>query len=143
MRSRDEFIGLEFDWFAVDADGCVAIFSSAGYGPIPDPVFTHFDDQQAVGEQLCRLAHVAASAALQQQFLAFAAQGIYAYDWMNTEGPYRRYAASAQPATLLELDLPTDLQAAFVVLPAVRFSSVAELGIADLPTFTNSDARVA
>lgn len=37
---RDEFYGLNFDWYAVDADGCVAQLT-AGYSPIPYQVFAN------------------------------------------------------------------------------------------------------
>jgi hypothetical protein len=31
-----DFSNLEFDWLACDADGFVALFSSAGFGPVPE-----------------------------------------------------------------------------------------------------------
>ena len=49
-------MGTEFDWFAADSDGFVALMSSAGYGSIPDCVFEHFAQQQQIGEFFARLA---------------------------------------------------------------------------------------
>lgn len=55
MKKRSDFQGLEFDWFAVDSDGFVALMSSAGHGPIPDAVFERFDGQRHIEEFLGRL----------------------------------------------------------------------------------------
>src|SRR5437899_85750 len=35
-KSADEILGLEFDWLASDADGHVALFSTAGGGYAPE-----------------------------------------------------------------------------------------------------------
>jgi hypothetical protein len=39
--SRHPNWGIEFDWFAVDRNGFVGLFSSAGNGPVPTSVVAH------------------------------------------------------------------------------------------------------
>ena len=141
MHARADFAGLEFDWYAVDTEGHIALFASAGYGLVPDAVFAHFDAQQAIGEQLLQFAGVSPRASLQQQSQAFAARGIYTYDWTATYGPYQRYAVPSEPTKLAEYELSAELQSAFILLPAVCFSAAAELRAADIPHFTAIDTR--
>lgn len=38
--AREDFMGLELDFLAVDRDGHVALFCTAGYGPIPEATAT-------------------------------------------------------------------------------------------------------
>src|SRR5262245_52257163 len=42
-KSADEILGLEFDWLASDADGHVALFSTAGGGFAPDEFLSDTD----------------------------------------------------------------------------------------------------
>ena len=36
---KGELAGREFDWFAIDSDGNIGLFSTAGEGRIPETVF--------------------------------------------------------------------------------------------------------
>ena len=38
----ERFPGFEFDWFAQDAEGNIALFSTGGFGPVPSTVQAHF-----------------------------------------------------------------------------------------------------
>ena len=35
IKTEEELMGLEYDWLACDADGCVALFTTAGRGYAP------------------------------------------------------------------------------------------------------------
>ena len=43
--TRDDVQGIEFDWFAVDAKGHIALCSTAGYGEIPASVLAASTDE--------------------------------------------------------------------------------------------------
>lgn len=45
---RDDLCWLEWDFLALDRDGSVALISSGGYGPIPEPVLNHGMSVEAV-----------------------------------------------------------------------------------------------
>jgi hypothetical protein len=51
MARRDDFYGHEFDWFAIDGAGSVALCCSPGYGEIPKAVL-----QDPGGHRTSRLA---------------------------------------------------------------------------------------
>lgn len=50
----ERFSGLEFDWFAQDAEGDIALFSTGGLGPVPPSVQPHFQshDRAALSIEL-------------------------------------------------------------------------------------------
>jgi hypothetical protein len=47
-----EIEGVEFDWFAVDSSGCLALFAPAGAGFIPSTVSARFHEHTAMSEML-------------------------------------------------------------------------------------------
>ena len=44
--------GVEFDWFAVDSSGCLALFATAGAGFIPPTVSARFHEHTAMSDML-------------------------------------------------------------------------------------------
>ena len=139
MHTRHDFHGLEFDWFAVDAEGFVGVFLSAGWGPVPDFVFAHFDAQRVIEQHLRPPDDTGPMAHLPEGSPALAQ--IYLYDWTATFGPYQREAVPARPVRVAEFGLATELQSAFVVLPTICFSVATVLQAIDLPAFTDIDTR--
>ena len=139
MQTRHDFHGLEFDWFAVDAEGFVGVFFSAGWGPVPDFVFAHLDAQRVIEQHLRPSADIGPMAHLPEGLPALGR--IYVYDWTATYGPYQRDTVPVQPMRLTEFGFAMELQSAFVVLPTTRFSVAAVLQAADLPSFTDIDTR--
>ena len=121
---RSEFLGLEFDWFATDTVGAVALMSSAGYGSIPDFVFEHFDSQQAVAQRFAALSGLPEGSDLIRVAQALAILGIFTYDWQHWDGPYRRIALPARPANVSALGLEPQLLAALVHLPDLQFATL-------------------
>ena len=122
---RQALEGGEFDWFAVDADGHVGHFSTAGFGPIPKAVLNEFDRVKGLDERLMALpvngeakGHLPGTI---DDWLEMARRGLYSYDWQHWKGPYRRAATPSLP--LLVDHLPTELRDAVEVvhLVGVRF----------------------
>jgi hypothetical protein len=126
MVDRQALEGGEFDWFAVDADGHVGHFSTAGYGPIPKSVLRHYGQIKKLNEHLLALpvngeaqGHLPGTI---DDWLEMARRGLFSYDWQHWKGPYRRAATPSSPLTVDHL--PTALQAAVKVvhLTGVRFA---------------------
>jgi hypothetical protein len=123
---RSDFVGLELDWFAVDSVGSVALMSSAGYGSIPDYVFTHFDAQQIIAQRLAALTGLPEGGDLVRIARALAAIGVFAYDWRHWDGPYWRMEDPSRPVHLDTLGFEAPLRDAFVRFPDLQFRTVAE-----------------
>lgn len=123
--------GLEFDWFATDADGCIGHFATAGFGVVPGAVLARLDDLRHLDEQVLKLPVIAeATAHLPgsiEDWLEMARRGLFAYDWQHWCGPYRR---AATPSRALRItDLPTVLADALRIVewPDVRFAEMREV----------------
>jgi hypothetical protein len=105
--SRQETLGKEFDWFAIDSAGELAACSSAGWGEIP-----------AIVLQQCTLAdspiqHIDRLIALMPEIGSHRAEGrgpgkcwewpllgnrgLYVYDWKHWHGPYERIIVPTVP----------------------------------------------
>lgn len=79
---NERFLGLEFDWFASDAEGNIGLFSTAGFGPVPDNVQLHFQGHDQVAAQLdWRVSEV---------WKECASRGLFVFDWQHWQGPYRK-----------------------------------------------------
>jgi hypothetical protein len=126
MNTRSDFLGVEFDWFAEDPDGFLAVLSSAGYGPIPDGVFERLDGQQGIEEFLRSVVGPRLGDDLLRAHRSLASVGLFAYDWKHWDGPYQRSAIPKQPKRLSELGIPEALREAFLAYPE-RFSTSEEL----------------
>jgi hypothetical protein len=85
---EERFPGLEFDWFALDAEGHIGLFSSAGFGPVPPSVQLHFQE------------HDRAAFHLDWRVLAMeqacAECGLFLFDWQHWQGPYLKLAQPLQ-----------------------------------------------
>lgn len=126
---RSDFLGLEFDWFAIDSVGSVAMISSAGYGSIPDAVFDNFDIQQAIADKFEKITGLPEGVDLIRIANALAKIGVFAYDWKHWKGPYRRIEQLATPTHIDTLGFDPSLKSAFVQLLNVRFSMDSTLSI--------------
>jgi hypothetical protein len=139
--TRSDLIGSEFDWYAIDRDGFIAVFCSAGWGPVPEVVFDHLEGQKSIGSEI-KISNVpvpdiefkATSSLLSEK-------GIFGYNWLNTFGPYRSFSQPTQPKTFFELRLGKEAESALVKLPGVQFSGCLELQGKELPAFTDVNGR--
>ncbi|KYG01202.1 hypothetical protein BE20_53390 [Sorangium cellulosum] len=109
-RSADEILGLEFDWLASDADGYVALFSTAGGGYAPDELLRDTDAHDAaIDAVLASPASTVARVAqelppgLKNTWRMVAERGLFAFDSDPHGGPYRMVAAPADPIRIFDL----------------------------------------
>ena len=114
---REQFEGREFDWFAVDVEGKLAHFSTAGDGPVPLSVLEHFVDADSISEVLLSLPEAGeATGHLPhniEDWLQMARRGIYSYDWKQSSGPDRRAATPEKPIHVSAL--PQQLQTSLAI----------------------------
>ena len=87
MEEPRDIRGTEFDWFATDQDGHVALFATAGQGPVPGGVFEALDAHDTISESIpiSGLGSVAV-------WRSYAEAGLYAFDWSESLGSYIRVA---------------------------------------------------
>jgi len=82
---EEELAGREFDWFAIDSEGNVALFSTAGEGSIPTLVVELYEEHDNFSE-LLDSPHSGSS----EVWSDYAALGFYVFDWHLHGGPYKR-----------------------------------------------------
>jgi hypothetical protein len=85
MSNHPDIAGREFDWFAVDRAGCVALLATAGAGQVPAIVLANYQEYDGMSESLPSPTHWGS----EQIWDDYAAIGLYVYDWSH-EGTYRR-----------------------------------------------------
>ncbi len=85
--------GREFDWFAYDEEGNVAVFKSAGGGVAPREVVRDYETYDEATEELERF-----HSALEPDS-AYARNGCFVYDWVQNDGPYRLIELPTNPQT--------------------------------------------
>lgn len=113
------FEGFEFDWLAIDRNGFVAIFSTAGSGLVPpgfapalhDAAIDSLAAGEATSGVLCAPLLAADRRNLWREL---AERGLFGFDAAPTGGPFRRVAIPSQPA-LVEALLPSVVAVATVL----------------------------
>lgn len=100
-----EVLATEFDWFAMDREGRLALFATAGWGPVPDTVLALATAYDRVGESIEVVGW--GSAAVWQ---SYSRVGLYVYDWSESK---ERYVLIAEPIT----PVPADLSAVISSIP--------------------------
>jgi len=129
--SRSQIQGYEFDWFAIDAEGRVGHFSTAGEGLVPKVVLEHITETESLTEELLRLP-VTGQASGQlpgniKDWLEMARRGVYSFDWQHSNGAYR---LAATPSSELQVaGLPEALRASLsmVKFTTLRFRELTEV----------------
>ena len=99
MTDSREIKGTEFDWFATDQEGRVALFATAGSGPVPTSVLALVEAHGSVGDSL-----EIEGWGTKSVWDSYARVGLYAYDWSPSQGLYLR---QAEPATPLAKNVAT------------------------------------
>ena len=120
---RSDIEGSEFDWFAVDSQGRVGHFSTAGLGAVPKIVLEHISQTESLAEDLLGLPVVGQAAGHLvgniTDWLEMARRGVYSFDWQHSNGAYR---LAATPSSELKVGtLPESMQ---TTLSKVKFSSL-------------------
>ena len=72
---NERFAGLEFDWFAQDAEGNIGFFSTGGLGAVPLNVLPHFQHHERAARRI-DLPHAGSLDVWQD----VAQQGLYVFD---------------------------------------------------------------
>lgn len=84
--TRENFYGLDFEWYCIDSEGGVGFFTS-GYAPIPSVIFDIAEDEYGtLSDRLCGM------------------QGLYEYDEMRQGGPYQRLKIPKSPIHVNDFD---------------------------------------
>jgi hypothetical protein len=113
--TREKLIGLEFDFLAIDRDGHVALFATAGYGPIPEAALTLTDDEQLLSVEDVALRALAIVGAWQelgrgagkcQEWRELGSRGLFVFDWKHREGPYELVVSPSRALNADELTAP-------------------------------------
>jgi hypothetical protein len=80
--------GREFDWLGIDRNGRVAVFSNAGYGPLPETVNERPADVDAALERAGELPAIGSAGTVENSgggdysfWYCYSAKGFYTYDW--------------------------------------------------------------
>ncbi len=99
--------GYEFDWYAVDSEGHIGHFATAGFGPIPAKV--NIAEQFSLQEFFNSLEEVTECELLVGKEESFkdwiytARRGLFSYDWKHWKGPYLMIARPKKALKLSEL----------------------------------------
>jgi hypothetical protein len=128
--------GIEFDWLGVDGQGHVAVFTTAGYGPLPVNVDQHLADVDAALDLVGQLPVIGAADNVVRRsadgdyscWYAYSAQGFYAYDWQVWDGPYQRLSSPTVPVSISQLPVELQAVARFAVFP-VNFADEPEITV--------------
>jgi hypothetical protein len=139
MASADDLRGLEFDWLAVDAEGAVALLSTAGGGYAPRQlVETPEDYNRAIDAILKWPVRTLARCApelrpdLTNTWKLVAQRGLFAFDSDPLGGPYRIVAVPEEPTHLSQLPETVAAVARRIVYGHLHFARCAELTAAQL-----------
>jgi hypothetical protein len=121
---------LDYEWVASDSIGHVALFTTGGPGPIP----TWILENRAYAERVVDLVHALRASGghilfvrvpRPDDFVRFARQGLYSYDWRDvarTHGKTAKYEICARPTSPVTVDgLPEECRA---LLRQVSFRDV-------------------
>jgi hypothetical protein len=112
METSCELEGREFDWFATDQQGCLALFATGGCGPIPEHVRNAIEAHDAISRAL-----KVTGWGTDTIWQSYSRAGLFAYDWSAQQSCYVQVAKPSAP-------LSPELQAC-----ASSCSSVAKLDV--------------
>lgn len=88
---NERYQGFEFDWFALDTDGNIALLASGGLGKVPTAVQQHYQAYDLITQEFV-LPHLGSLEVWQD----YASYGFYVFDWVPYQGPYQRVAIPHQ-----------------------------------------------
>ena len=120
MEGFPERQGTEFDRFALDDAGEVAVFATAGFGPVPAQVRTASELHDAIGDRIAVTGWGTPTV-----WESYGRVGLFAYDWDDES---RCYSRVGQPSRPINEDLSVPLAA--MALPRLSLSFRNSLSIA-------------
>lgn len=130
--------GSDFEWYAIDCKGQLALLTTAGFGPVPALVFQSKEAYYRAADYFhslpIRCGHVlyASGPYDWSSWIKAAEQGLYGYDWDAASSqyvpghPYKIITSPKTPITLL--DLPAEVQSwVSLIRFDVDFNAVKEI----------------
>src|SRR5687768_2934088 len=117
MATSGELDGIDAAWLAIDELGQVAVFTTAGQGPVPESALASLESAEADVLRLPAICEAIRVMAVPRpdSFVAFAERGFFAYDWSDAHrtslgaiGGYELAAAPTIPVRTSQL--PVGLQ---------------------------------
>src|SRR5215470_2211722 len=100
MTTSEEIQGLEYDWLAIDSEGYIALFSTAGGGYAPHAFLQDVEAFDAaiasiISQPACTTTACSRElpTGLTNTWKLMAERGIFAFDSDPVGGPYRLIAA--------------------------------------------------
>ncbi len=97
--------GKEFDWFAIDSEGHLALFATAGEGFVPESVKMHYAQHMSISD-LLETPNIGTAKVWDD----YAAYGLYVFDWDLPGGP--SYTRRARPL----VSVPNGLRAKIMTI---------------------------
>ena len=91
MQERDYPVGLDFGWIAADREGRVAVFITAGQGPVPTltlvPQRPPVEDSESRLDVLPPITSAELLVPLKRpdDFVKLARRGLFVYDWTDAD----------------------------------------------------------
>ncbi len=117
---EEELEGREFDWFAIDSEGNIGLFSTAGEGSIPSLVVESYAEHDNISELLD-----SPSWGNSEVWSDYAALGFYVFDWNLHGGPYKR---EREPTCSMGTELKSKLVAmSSIPTLLVKFTKLKEI----------------
>jgi hypothetical protein len=134
MTTNDDIRGHEYDWLAVDADGVVGFFSTAGGGYAPEAFLEDIDAFDSAITTILSLPATTSSTCVRElppghtnTWRLMADRGLFAFDSDPLGGPYRLIAAPHQAIAPDSLPSSVRLVLERLVLPSVTFKTAKEV----------------
>ncbi len=132
----------DYEWYGCDEAGEVAVFTSAGIGPIPVGVLASRAVADSLAEMVWKLperggATMLVSLPRPDDYVHFASRGFFAYDWQDvhhTKFKSRRYEMMSRPERPIQVsELPGEFQALVrsVVFSGLRFAESGKVDVRD------------
>ena len=138
-KTSEDILGFEYDWLAVDKDGYIGLFSTAGGGRAPEAFLADTDAHDAGLEALMAAPRTTPprfyreiKPGLDNAWKEAAERGVFAFDSDPHGGPYRLVAAPQSPIRLAEAPGPTADAASRVKLDQLNFLDVEQGGTINL-----------
>ncbi len=106
--------GTDFDWFALDREGHLGVFTTAREGPVPLPIWEHCDQFLRLQEwvkslpSLAPAVQVFVSGANYREWSEYALKGLFAFDYQSDLGAKEPegYDLIAQPTATMNVRHP-------------------------------------
>lgn len=102
---RSDMAGREFDWFGLDPNEHIAVFSTAGWGSVPDLVFLNLEVQKVAEALLGDLVGYNLRSDWNEMLKSLSEGGVFFYDWEQSVGPYVRLVKPKRPISVRSLGI--------------------------------------